>query len=127
MKQLAFVLLALCCAALPAAAASPVTDYDAQLVALAKAHQTETLSSKSVERNLRGRSHVGRAARGFLGTSPADQFAKLLDFRTRLVALQPPAGASGTIAWITCCCVRESKAIGADGGAAWLTAQSDRL
>ena len=94
MKQLAFVLLALCCAALPAAAASPVTDYDAQLVALAKSYQTESFLESPSSATDAGIHTYDAQLADFSAQAQADQFAKLLDFRTRLVALQPPAGAS---------------------------------
>ena len=94
MRRLIFVLLALCCAALPAAAAAPVSDYDAQLVALAKSYQAEAFAESPSSATDAGIHTWDAQLAQYSAQAQADQFAKLLDFRSRLVALQPPAGAS---------------------------------
>ncbi len=94
MKRLISVLLALCCAALPAAAAAPVSDYDAQLVALAKSYQAEAFAESPSSATDAGIHTLDAQLAQYSAQAQADQFAKLLDFRGRLVALQPPAGAS---------------------------------
>jgi hypothetical protein len=93
-KPLAFALLALCCAALPATAASPLSDYDAQLVALGKSYQAESFAEDPSGATDAGIHALDGQLARYSAQAQAEQFAKLLDFRTRLVALQPAAGAS---------------------------------
>jgi uncharacterized protein (DUF885 family) len=94
MKRFWIPLLALCFVALPAPAAAPASDYDAQLIELARRYQTESFAQSPSSATDAGIHGYDMELAEFSSQTEAAQFAKLVAFRAELTALQPPAGAS---------------------------------
>jgi uncharacterized protein (DUF885 family) len=93
-KRTAVALFALIFIGLPASAAAPVSDYDSQLIALARRYQAESFAQSPSSATDAGIHTYDTELAAYSAQAQAQQFAKLLAFRKDLVALQPPQGAS---------------------------------
>jgi uncharacterized protein (DUF885 family) len=94
MRRAALALLTCCALAVPASAAAPASDYDAQLIALTRRYEAETFAQGPTGATDAGIHTYDTELAQFSPQAQGAQFAKLVGFRNELAALQPPADAS---------------------------------